>query len=155
MQYTFNPITDWSVIHTGFYIALGVALFVVLVAGSIEYDMEIRYTNKWLDFSGTVWQRHEFFKTTKVIAVIMTIIFVLPSAYFSFRPDQYKPENRKVIATLVDEGERYEEYRESKKTKTRLAAHVTYMTPDGPVTFKKYDGMIYPEQIILYRNIRE
>lgn len=60
------------------------------------------------------------------------------------------PLNTPVTATLLESD--YVLTEKSGKHSTSDNRYLMYMTPDGPVSFRRYDGKVYPKQAILYKN---
>lgn len=61
--------------------------------------------------------------------------------------------NEPVEAYLVGQSEGVEARSTGKHSAGLFPVmHVQYKTPDGIVSFRKYDGVTYPEVAILYRN---
>lgn len=66
-----------------------------------------------------------------------------------YAPEQ--PSNIKVVATKVSA---HSNFVRSGKHGTTLAGFVTYSTPDGDVSYRMGEGQVWPDQVILYKQIK-
>lgn len=61
-----------------------------------------------------------------------------------------KCTSEKVNVTLMDAS--FEAEYKTGKHSVATFSHVFYMTPDGPVSFRRTNGSTYPKEAILYKN---
>ena len=78
------------------------------------------------------------------------IVLLLSALSYIFWPDKPAPKNEPVRATLMDESYMLRE--KSGKHSYSDNAYLMYMTPDGPVSFRRNQGQVYPKEAILYKN---
>ena len=78
------------------------------------------------------------------------IVLLLSALSYTFWPDKPTPKNAPVRATLMDESYMLRE--KSGKHSYSDNAYLMYMTPDGPVSFRRNQGQVYPKEAILYKN---
>ena len=83
-------------------------------------------------------------------AVQAVIVFIMSVAFYFLWPYPPAPRNEPVRATLMDETYMLRE--KSGKHSYSDNSYLMYMTPDGPVSFRRNQGQVYPKEAILYKN---
>jgi len=89
------------------------------------------------------WSFGEFFlKTTFWISAPLGLAWILTDP-------PTPPKNEPVIAELMDDSWHL---REKSGKRYVENGYLMYMTPEGPVSFKRNPGQIYPQRATLYKN---
>lgn len=132
-MYSFQPATDMTNTHVGFYIILMMAVVLVGAFMLLYLNREMR--------GGTA----------SVLSLCVGL--VLYTAYGESYGGKYiPPKNEQVVGEYV--GVVAEGYRES-SGKTKADHHyfyVTYRVPEGLVTIAAQPGSAFPQRAILYKN---
>ena len=84
------------------------------------------------------------------LKVHFCVLALFSALSYTFWPDKPAPKNEPVRATLMDESYMLRE--KSGKHSYSDNAYLMYMTPDGPVSFRRNQGQVYPKEAILYKN---
>lgn len=82
-------------------------------------------------------------KVTAFVLGMMALLWLIAPA-----PVVYK--NTPVQAQLMDE--QWTQPEKSGKHSYRDQSYLMYMTPDGPVSFRRTPGQVYPKNATLYKN---
>lgn len=90
------------------------------------------------------WTKAKFYKIAVLISLVISV-FVSISLY-----NLVPPKNEQVKAELMDE--QWTQPEKSGKHTYRDQSYLMYMTPDGPVSFRRSTGQVYPKNAILYKN---
>lgn len=132
-MYTFAQLANENNTHTGFYIILVfVGLCVALALLAIADDSDARWREVLQVFGGAL------------------LVLVYPF-YLSFLKEVPVPRNEAVTATLVENAS-WNRAESCGKYSTCDYSYVVYMTPEGEVSFRRGQGIVYPKTAILYKN---
>lgn len=135
MNYTTEMIADPNLSHVGFWFVVGIItlLFTPLTMDILEDPPKTSI---------------DWFWVKAFIALYFAVIAF--SAYQSFFRLVPVPLNKPVIATLVAEYES-DERTGGKYPKNYIGQNVVYKTPDGTISFRRQNGVVYAEQVVLYK----
>lgn len=124
-MYTLNALSTGP--YEGLFVALGA---MVLVLSSV----------------GAMFEEWGFIEWLLKLAVWMSLVLGVAWGLID-RP--IPPVNTPVVAELMDDSWHL---REKSGKKYVENGYLMYMTPEGPVSFKRNPGQIYPQRATLYKN---
>lgn len=136
-MYTTVPLIDPNTVHTGFWLLF--AMFFLIAAFCAAATIEV-----------TDAEGKSIGKIVLVHIGIFTALMAYPF-YDSFIYQRPIPKNEPVTAHKVM-FDSTTAMTSGKYPKQYIAGIVIYKTPDGEVTFKTHDGMVYPDTVVLYKN---
>lgn len=97
-----------------------------------------------------LWREMVMLPAATVVMVIVAYVFMVDVP----RREQQRAEaqQRYIIATRVESFDSVGSVRISKHTRSQVPTmHILYQIPSGEViSFRRYDGHVYPEQVKLY-----
>jgi hypothetical protein len=130
-MYSFQPLPDYSDIHTGFYV---LSVFCVIAMALVL----------------AVWKSDDI-ETPSLMCWIVILGGLLTLGYKDSYADKH-PLNEQHIGIFVGfDAEGYRE-RSGKTTVDRHYTYVIYNVDGNPVMFPAQTGMPYPKRIVVYKN---
>lgn len=130
-MYTFQPITDYSDTHSGFFVLAAICLAVFFIVIALWKNDEIEF------YSVVIW--------TCILGAL-----AYAGQVNSYTP--HHPLNEQHIGTLVGfDAEGYRE-RSGKQMVDRHYTYVVYNIDGNEVMFEASTGFAYPKRIVVYKN---
>lgn len=150
-MYSTTPIPDPNLDHTGFLIALialGLVYCATILIVSETSPERSDYAHNKMSFLESLFKTIRF--NVGLLVVCSTSIVV--AGYFSFSEKLPVPKNNVVVAKMVGGPSTVIDMTGGKHPRPVSYTHVSYMTPDGIVTFRVLPGQAWPETANLYKN---